>query len=93
MINLEQVKHIAQLSRIDFSEKELKKLQKELSLILDYIDKLNQVDIKEIEPTSHSVLIKNVFRKDKSKKNDSSLLNLVPEKKERFVKVKSVFKK
>jgi len=97
MISLEDVKHIADLARIDFSIQEFKQLQKELSLILGYIDKLKEVDIKEIEPTSHSVLIKNVLRKDDAKHesvpNSKSLVNLAPNKEKSFIKVKSVFQK
>jgi len=97
MISLEDVKHIADLARIDFSIQEFKQLQKELSLILGYIDKLKEVDIKEIEPTSHSVLIKNVLRKDNAKyesvPNSKSLVNLAPSKEKSFIKVKSVFQK
>ena len=97
MISLEEVKHIADLSRIDFSAQELKQLQKELSLILDYIDKLKEVDIKGIESTDHSVLVENVLRKDEarqgSEENSKNLVDLAPSKEKSFIKVKSVFQK
>jgi aspartyl-tRNA(Asn)/glutamyl-tRNA(Gln) amidotransferase subunit C len=97
MISLEEVKHIADLARIDFSAQELKQLQKELSSILDYIDKLKEVDIKEIKPTSHSALVKNVLRKDEagcgSVPNSKNLVDLAPSKEKSFIKVKSVFQK
>ena len=97
MISLEEVKHIADLARIEFSAQELKQLQAELSLILGYIDKLKEVDVTDIEPMSHSVMIKNVLRKDESieekKPALKSLVDWAPEKDESFVKVKSIFQK
>ena len=97
MISLEEVKHVATLARIDFSVEEFKQLQKELCSILDYIDKLKEVDVKEIKPTSHSLLIKNVLREDKAKlgsvPNSRNLIDLAPSRKKSFIKVKSVFQK
>ncbi|MDI6603013.1 MAG: Asp-tRNA(Asn)/Glu-tRNA(Gln) amidotransferase subunit GatC [Patescibacteria group bacterium] len=55
MISKEEVQHIAKLARLGLTEKEVKKFQKELSSILDYIEKLKEVDISKIEPTSHSI--------------------------------------
>ena len=77
MISLEEVKHIADLSRIDFSAQELKQLQKELFLILNYIDKLKEVDVKGIEPTNHSMLVKNVLRKDEAKEMTGEISNSI----------------
>lgn len=95
MINFEEVKHIADLARLDFEKEELLLLQKELSLILDYVDKLKEVDIEGIQPYSHSPLLKNVLREDKAplKKGEikKDLVDLAPEKKDSFVKIKSVF--
>ena len=53
MITKEAVKHIAQLARLGLSEKEIGKYQKELSSILDYVEKLKRVDVSGVEATSH----------------------------------------
>lgn len=94
MISIEEVKHIAGLAKIQFSEKELKGLQKELSSILDYFNKLKEVDVENVEPTSHSIVLKNVMREDRPVKKDpqmsKKLLELAPQRKGRFIKVKSV---
>lgn len=94
MISKEEVQHIAKLARLGLSEKEIKKFQKELSLILDYIKKLEEVDISKIEPTSHAVGIKNVTREDKEKekvkRKNEKLLELAPETKNNYLKVKSI---
>lgn len=94
-ISRKEVEHVAKLARLGLKEIEIKKIQKELSKILDYIGKLKEVDVSEIEPTSHSVSIKNIMRKDetkspKSKFQSSKLMELAPEKKEGYLKVKKI---
>jgi len=95
MISKQQVQHIAKLARLGLTEKEIEKFQKDLSAIMDYVEKLKEVNIDGIEPTSHSVLVENVMRKDEvaEKKEDENikLLKLAPETKESYLKVKSIF--
>jgi aspartyl-tRNA(Asn)/glutamyl-tRNA(Gln) amidotransferase subunit C len=95
MITKREVKHIAKLARLGLAPKETGKLQKELSTILDYVEKLKEVDILGVAPTSHPFEIENVMREDiiKSKiKNQKSkiLLKLAPEIKNGYLKVKSI---
>ena len=59
-----QVEHIAKLARIELTEKEKEKFSAELSSILDYVEKLNQVDTKNIEPISQVTGLENVERED-----------------------------
>ena len=49
---------------MEFSEQELEAFTGQLNNILDYFDKLSEVDTASIEPTSHAVKIANVFRED-----------------------------
>lgn len=95
MIDLGEVKHIAQLARIEFSEKELKDLEKDLSSILDYFHKLEEVNLGDIKIVSHLSRGKKTTREDNPSKNNpqmsKKLLDLAPQTKERFIKVKSVF--
>ena len=51
-INLDQVRHVARLARLELTEDEERRLQADLSSILTYIDKLNQLDTAAIEPTA-----------------------------------------
>ncbi len=94
MISKEEVKHIAKLARLGLTEKEIEKFQKELSSILDYFEKLKEVDTSKTDPTTHSVLLESIIRKDETKEMDieirNKLIELSPDKKERFVKVKSI---
>jgi aspartyl-tRNA(Asn)/glutamyl-tRNA(Gln) amidotransferase subunit C len=64
IITKEDVAHIAELSRLSFSEKELAQFTGELNNILDYIHKLDELDTTDIPPTSHVLDISNVFRED-----------------------------
>jgi len=94
MISKEEVKHIAKLARLGLTEKEVKKMQRELSKILDYIEKLKEVGISNVKPTSHSIQVENVIREDKSSKfkvQSSKLVELAPETKDGYLKVKSIF--
>ncbi len=80
---------------MNFTEKELEGFQKDLSTILDYIDKLKEVDIENISPTSHSINLKNITRIDEIKSSSNELadelVNAAPHKKGRFIKVKPIF--
>lgn len=95
MLSEKEVQHIAKLSRLGLSSKEVKKFRKELSVILDYIEKLKEINVSKVEPTSCSVKIENITREDKksakNKAQSAELLELAPEKKNRYIKVKSVF--
>lgn len=94
MINREEVKHISKLARLNLSEKEESQMEKELSAILDYIEKLKKADIKDVEPTSHSIPVKNILRKDQELEKDShtreKLIDQFPEKQDNYLKVKSI---
>ena len=64
MITKEQVKHIAKLARLGIVEKDVEKFAKQLSSIFGYIEKLNEVDVKNVEPTSQVTGLQNVMRED-----------------------------
>lgn len=55
---------MAKLSRLRLSEEEIEKFQTELSEILDYVEKLNSVDTKDLQPTYQVTGLKNVMRPD-----------------------------
>ena len=92
MISLKEVRHIAALARLSISKKEEEKFKKDLSAILDYIEKLKKVDISETKETSHPLSVKNVFRKDEAEKSNHNLLSSAPETKDNYIKVKSILK-
>jgi len=94
MISRKEVKRVAKLARIGINQKEEKRFTGELSLILDYVEKLKEVDVSKTVPTSHSIEIQNVTREDKEneklKMKNEKLLKLAPESKNGYLKVKSI---
>jgi len=73
MIIKEEVQHIAKLARLGLKEREIQKFQKELSKILDYIEKLKEVDISKVKPNIHSLPLKNIMREDVIESQKSKL--------------------
>ncbi len=58
------VAYLARLARINLTEAEAKVFQKQLDDVLQYIEKLRQPDITDVEPAAHALPIFNVFRED-----------------------------
>ncbi|MCH5351028.1 MAG: Asp-tRNA(Asn)/Glu-tRNA(Gln) amidotransferase subunit GatC [Clostridiales bacterium] len=63
-ISDEEVKHIAKLSAIGLSEKEMSSMKKHLSAVLDYFKTLDKVDVSGVSPTAHILSAVNVLRED-----------------------------
>ncbi len=63
-ITIKDVKHVAILSRLGLNDDELQKYEKELNDVLNFMEKLNELDTQGVEPTSHVLDIHNVFRSD-----------------------------
>ena len=64
MIDREQVLHVARLSRLRLTDEEVEKMSRELSGILDHIEKIGELDLEDVEPTSHVIQLENVLRED-----------------------------
>jgi aspartyl-tRNA(Asn)/glutamyl-tRNA(Gln) amidotransferase subunit C len=64
VIDRDQVLHVAKLARLRLSDEEVGRMGDELSTILDHIEKLNELDLEGVEPTSHVVELENVLRDD-----------------------------
>ncbi len=60
----EEVKHIARLARVGLSDDEGSRLQSQLSQILDYFQRLQEVDTENVPPTAHTLVMHNVMRDD-----------------------------
>ena len=63
-ITKQEVEHVARLARLELSEQEKETLTDQLSNILTYVEQLNELDTKGVEPTSHVLDINNVMRDD-----------------------------
>ena len=91
-INKETVEHVAHLARIELKNEELDTLSHQLKGILDFIDTLSALDIKNIKPTSHILPVHNVLREDTPRPSlpvDKVLLN-APQKEGNFFGVPKV---
>ena len=64
MIDREQVLHVAKLARLKLTDEEVERMAGELSVILDSIEKIGELDLEGVEPTSHVVNLENVLRED-----------------------------
>ena len=64
MIERDQVLHVAKLARLRLSEPEVERMAGELSGILEHVDRIGELDLDEVEPTSHVVELENVLRED-----------------------------
>ncbi|OGJ54542.1 hypothetical protein A3D11_01735 [Candidatus Peribacteria bacterium RIFCSPHIGHO2_02_FULL_49_16] len=68
----DDIRHIAKLARLHISDKEVKRYTKELSSILTYVDKLKEVDTRNVEPTTQVTGLRNVFREDEVRPSDTA---------------------
>jgi aspartyl-tRNA(Asn)/glutamyl-tRNA(Gln) amidotransferase subunit C len=64
MIDRDQVLHVARLARLRLSEAEVETMAGELSGILEHVDRIGNLDLEGVEPTSHVVELENVWRAD-----------------------------
>jgi len=91
-INRDTVKYTANLARIELSDKELDHFTDQLGRILAYADKLNMLNVSKLEPTSHVLEMKNVYRGDIIKKSlpASEVIKNAPGKENNLFKVPKI---
>ena len=83
-ITKDEVLYVADLARLDLDEASIDKFAGQIGKILDYVDKLNEIDTEGIRPTSHAISLTNAFREDEQKEHlerDQALAN-APQKEE-----------
>jgi aspartyl-tRNA(Asn)/glutamyl-tRNA(Gln) amidotransferase subunit C len=59
-----QVRKVARLARLELTEEEVAEFTGQLSAILDYVEKMNELNTNDVEPLAHCLPISNVFRRD-----------------------------
>ena len=81
MIDRDQVLHVARLARLRLSDDEVERMSGELSTILDHIEKINELELERVEPTSHVVEVENVLRADEPRESwpRERMLELAPD--------------
>jgi len=64
VIDREQVLHVARLARLRLEDGDVERMTGELSGILEHVDRIAELDLEGVEPTSHVVVLENVLRAD-----------------------------
>ena len=78
MIDRDQVLHVAKLARLELAGDEVEQMARELSGILEHVDRISELDLEGVEPTTHVVALENVLRADEpraSLERDAALSN------------------
>ncbi len=91
-IDQEQVRKVAKLSRLDLSDSEIHEFTGQLGAILEYVEKMNELDTNNVEPLAHCLPVSNVFREDYIKESlgtEKTLAN-APQKDEMFFRVPKI---
>jgi len=97
-ISKQEVQHIAYLSRLALTDEELELYSKQLEVILEYMDKLNNIDTTNVEPVSSIIMLyKNIekkpyYREDVPKESDckNEILQNAPQRVQNYFKVEKV---
>ncbi len=92
MLTVEEVRKIALLARIELNDEEVAKFQKDLSVVLDYVEELKQVNTEGLEIVSQVTGLQNVQRDDEPvvAENREQITANAPEIKDGYYKVKAI---
>jgi aspartyl-tRNA(Asn)/glutamyl-tRNA(Gln) amidotransferase subunit C len=92
MIDLEQVRKVALLARLDLSAEEEAQFTGQLSSILEYVEQLSELDTENVEPTTRAIELSNITRSDQleSFKAREIILDCAPDREDDFFKVPKI---
>ena len=92
LLTKEEVQKIAQLCKIQLTEQEIEKFQKELSVVLEYASELQKVNTDSVEPISQVTGLENVLREDVSRQSEyrDAIIANFPDHKDTFLKIKNI---
>lgn len=87
------IEYVGILAKLELSEEEKEQAKKDIGNMLDYIDKLSELDTTDVEPMSHVFPVQNVFREDVVTNGDESekTLRNAPEQKDNMFAVPHTF--
>ena len=93
VISDETIEYVGILAKLSLSPEEKEAAKKDMASMLDYIDKLNELDTEGVEPMSHVFPVNNVFREDVVTNQDAreDMLENAPEQKNGCYKVPKTF--
>lgn len=92
MLDKNTIKHVANLSKLEFKEEEVESISKKLGDILSYVDQLQKVDTNNVDITYNPINLVNVFREDtiKDSLDREKVLQNAPDKEMGCFKVPKV---
>ncbi|MEM9003412.1 MAG: Asp-tRNA(Asn)/Glu-tRNA(Gln) amidotransferase subunit GatC [Cyanobacteria bacterium P01_F01_bin.86] len=92
MIDLEQVRKVAHLARLNLESDEEAQFTTQLNSILEYVEQLNELDTGDVPPTTRAIEVSNITRPDKTEvfSDRASLIENAPEREDDFVKVPKI---
>lgn len=93
VISDETIEYVGILAKLELSDEEKEQAKKDMGNMLDYIDKLNELDTEGVEPMSHAFPVQNVFREDEVVNGDDrdNMLKNAPQKKDGTYMVPKTF--
>ena len=93
IISDETMEYVGILAKLELSDAEKEAAKRDMGRMLDYIDKLNELDTSGVEPMSHVFPVSNVFREDVVENGDNreAMLANAPEREEGCYKVPRTF--
>ena len=93
IISDETIEYVGILAKLELSDEEKEQAKKDMGSMLDYIDKLGELDTSEVEPMSHAFQVHNVFREDVVTNGDmrEEILKNAPEEKDGMFVVPRTF--
>lgn len=85
----EMLEKIGILAKLDLLEEEKQEVKLDMERMMDYFDKLKELDTDDVEPMSHTFSLQNVFREDevRNKNKKDSILSNAPKKKNGYFQV------
>ena len=91
-IDLEQVRKVAHLARLDLEPGEEEQFTTQLNGILEYVEQLNELDTADVPPTTRAIEVSNISRPDQLEMfgDRESLLSNAPDREEDFIKVPKI---
>ncbi|QCS50113.1 MULTISPECIES: Asp-tRNA(Asn)/Glu-tRNA(Gln) amidotransferase subunit GatC [Cyanophyceae] len=92
MIDLEQVRKVAHLARLELTPEEEQRLPSQLSAILDYVEQLSELDTDNVEPTTRAIDVSNITRADQQKTygDRQLLLDNAPDREDDYFRVPKI---
>jgi len=88
----ETVLHIAKLARVDLTDAEIETFSDQLSEILTHFDVLKGIDTADVEPTAHTLPLRNVMADDESRPSmpQGAVLDMAPNTEDGYLRVRAV---